>query len=932
MKRPGTTGLCGPQAPPGLRVAGAARSFTLLLRRLAACGACFGRERDVPPHAQPAASRRCVGLPSCAPPVAAHLPLPVLPLLLFLGLLLPHSPARAALSVADIRRETPVDFAREILPLLRQNCLACHNQSKAKGGLNLETPAHMLKGGDSGPALVPGDGNASLLLRAGAHQIEGLAMPPAGNTANAADLTADELGLLRLWIDQGARGGPPVEAPLVWQPLPSAWQPILSVAVTPDGRLAAAGRGAQVQLVHLPSGMTWGTLADPDLPHGAAHRDVVQSVAFSPDGAWLATGGFREAKLWQLWRPEPLPWPAAPGPVTAAAWSPDGQTAALAGEGFLELRRADDGARLKSLPAPADGLRRLRFSPDGERLAAVTAPGRLLLWSPAAGTLDADEDPGFRATDLAWQTDADTLVVASADGATTRRLRVGPAGFTEITPSANATNPPALLHPDVPAAPHDPTAAAALWSATNALRRARAEAAWQATAHQQATEQLPRAQEAAARAREALGAAEKEAAEKIAAKERRAQVRAEAEQAATLPDAPPAAAEKLKAARDEETRAEDARVRAVARRDSAAREVELTARQLDLAKAAEREALRQSAAATRSVTVAEAAVAAASAATHAPAPRRVADFPGGRGWLARDDAGRFSLWTTNGHALPPAWSPARGEVLATGDVALLLRDAAGRPARLPLAWPEWRLARRLGSGDDARAFPDRVLAVAFSPDGTRLATGGGEPSRAGSVELWEVATGRLLARAPNLHSDTVTALAFSPDGRLLASAGADRFARLSDAATLAPVRNLEGHTGHVLALAWREDGRLLATGGADLTLKFWNPATGERGKQAGGFTREITGVAPLPATGQWVVASGDGELRFFNENGERVRALPAAGDFLHALAASADGAWLVTGGAAGILRAWPAGADKPALELPSPSEVAYQPSTGSRGW
>lgn len=901
MKRPWRNGLRRPPSPAPGRPEVVAPSFTRLFHRLAACGACLGRERIEPPRDHPL--------------------LLIFSLLLFLLLLLlALSPARAALPIADIRRETPVDFAREILPLLRQNCLACHNQTKPRGGLNLESPGLMRQGGDSGPALEPGDGAASLLLRAAAHQIEDLAMPPAGNTANAVNLTADELGLLRLWIDQGARGGPPAETPVTWQPLPSAWQPILAVAVTPDGQFAAAGRGAQVQLIHLPSGAGWRVLADPDLPDAAAHRDAVQSVAFSPDGTWLATGGFREAKLWQLWQPAPLPWPAAPGPVTAAAFSPDEATAALGGQGFLELRHTDDGTRIKVLPAPAAGLQRLHFSPDGQRLAGLTAQGRVLLWSPGAGTLDAETDPGFRAAELEWLANSETLVVTTADRASTRRLRAGPGGFTDVATPRHATNHPALPLIAAHSAPRDPWADAALWSATNALRLARAEAAWQATALKAAAEQSPKAQEAATKAREAFAAAEKEAAEKIAAQEQKAQARAEAEKASALPDAPPAAAERLKGARDEEARAEDARVRAVARRDSAVREVELTARQLERAKAAEQEALQRSAAATQAVAVAETAVTAATAATNAPAPRRVADFPGGRGWLARDEAGRISLWTSDGHALPPGWSLARGEVLATGGDAVLLRDEAGRPARLPLAWPEWRLARRLGSGEDARTFPDRVLAVAFSPDGATLATGGGEPSRSGSVELWDVATGRLLARAPHLHSDTVTALAFSPDGRLLASGGADRFARLSDAATLAPVRNLEGHTGHVLALAWREDGRMLATGGADLTVKFWNPATGERGKQAGGFTREITGLAYLPATGQWVAASGDGELRCFNENGERVRALPAAGDFLHALAASADGTWLAAGGAAGTLRAWPAASDGPTRAWPVPAD------------
>ena len=47
----------------------------------------------------------------------------------------------AGLEVAELSREKPVDFTREILPILRKNCLACHNARDAEGELNLETPA-----------------------------------------------------------------------------------------------------------------------------------------------------------------------------------------------------------------------------------------------------------------------------------------------------------------------------------------------------------------------------------------------------------------------------------------------------------------------------------------------------------------------------------------------------------------------------------------------------------------------------------------------------------------------------------------------------------------------------------------------------------------------------------------------------------------------
>ena len=114
--------------------------------------------------------------------------------------------ASAALPVADLKRDTPVDFAKDLYPVLKKNCLACHNTTKAKGGLNLESPAAILQGGDTGPAAVAGRSSESLLFQTASHQ-EDPVMPPAGNKVNAVNLTPAELALLQLWIDQGATGG-----------------------------------------------------------------------------------------------------------------------------------------------------------------------------------------------------------------------------------------------------------------------------------------------------------------------------------------------------------------------------------------------------------------------------------------------------------------------------------------------------------------------------------------------------------------------------------------------------------------------------------------------------------------------------------------------------------------------------------------------------
>ena len=88
---------------------------------------------------------------------------------------------------------------------MRDNCLACHNRTRAKADLVLETPADIRKGSENGPVLVPGDAEKSLLLQASAHQTKP-PMPPKDNKVSAIDLTPSQLGLIRLWIEQGAKG------------------------------------------------------------------------------------------------------------------------------------------------------------------------------------------------------------------------------------------------------------------------------------------------------------------------------------------------------------------------------------------------------------------------------------------------------------------------------------------------------------------------------------------------------------------------------------------------------------------------------------------------------------------------------------------------------------------------------------------------------
>ena len=101
-----------------------------------------------------------------------------------------------------------VDYVRQIKPILRAHCYACHAAIKQQSGLRLDTAVSARRGGDSGVAVVPGDAQQSLLMQVVTGEA-GFRMPPEGEGER---LHEDELALLRAWIEQGALA-PSDEAP-----------------------------------------------------------------------------------------------------------------------------------------------------------------------------------------------------------------------------------------------------------------------------------------------------------------------------------------------------------------------------------------------------------------------------------------------------------------------------------------------------------------------------------------------------------------------------------------------------------------------------------------------------------------------------------------------------------------------------------------------
>ncbi|HSU68065.1 MAG TPA: DUF1549 domain-containing protein, partial [Tepidisphaeraceae bacterium] len=99
----------------------------------------------------------------------------------------------------------PVDFAKEIKPLFEASCVQCHAKGKDKGGFSIETREAFLKGGDDGPVAVLGKSGESSVVKMVAAIDPDSVMPKKGTK-----WTAEQVGLLRAWIDQGMQWDPKI--------------------------------------------------------------------------------------------------------------------------------------------------------------------------------------------------------------------------------------------------------------------------------------------------------------------------------------------------------------------------------------------------------------------------------------------------------------------------------------------------------------------------------------------------------------------------------------------------------------------------------------------------------------------------------------------------------------------------------------------------
>jgi WD40 repeat protein len=226
----------------------------------------------------------------------------------------------------------------------------------------------------------------------------------------------------------------------------------------------------------------------------------------------------------------------------------------------------------------------------------------------------------------------------------------------------------------------------------------------------------------------------------------------------------------------------------------------------------------------------------------------------------------------------------------------------------------WKLP--VPQGQDSFWFLNRHAAIAFSPDGGRVAiTSGGYPDCPPGA--WDVATGTPVAVLEG-HEGPVAAVAWSPDGATLATASIDHTARLWDATTGKPRQTLAGHGCGVVGLLFSPDGKQLLTQGDGTrhTLKRTPQGLGHEGLVSGDTTMETQ------AARAWDVAGGK-ELPqgLAWPKGQRC--------IVSVLAVSADGRRLLTAGSRGGTGVepwlWDALSGKPLVPLQTPgrSESAW---------
>jgi WD40 repeat protein len=275
------------------------------------------------------------------------------------------------------------------------------------------------------------------------------------------------------------------------------------------------------------------------------------------------------------------------------------------------------------------------------------------------------------------------------------------------------------------------------------------------------------------------------------------------------------------------------------------------------------------------------------------------------------------------------------EQTVTGGV--VVSPDGARFARFTYDGPWYRIAVHDATTGKQTAVCDghrnSIWVYTFSPDGTRIASGGDD----NLARLWDAATGVLLATCRG-HASKVLSAAFRADGAQFVTGSADGTVRQWDVATGREVEPpYDRHSGEVATAVYSADGHWVASAGTDRTIRVWK-ATGRQDVAVlHGHTGSVTGVAFAPdgrrlaslSLERGILWAGDNTVRVWDVDPEAtLPVLRGHTSYVYPVAFSPDGRWIASGAWDNTVRLWDAATGEPCATLPHPGIVrslAYGP-------
>ena len=330
-------------------------------------------------------------------------------------------------AIVKLDRKDAIAYEKEIEPIFRNNCFVCHSGTEKQGKLDMSTYEALVKGGKRGSPIVPGKSKDSLLVKVCGRTDKPYMPPPKDGKA----ITPMELALVKLWIDQGAKAptGPAVVAKIVIGVPPANVHPVRAVAISPDKAFIVAGRGNQLLVYEGAKGDYLRSLTEPGLttadkkPVEAAHLSIVESLAYSPDGKYLASGSFQEVSIWDVKSGKlEKKLTGFAHCVVALAFSNDSKYLATGGgvptaDGEIKIFETGSWTPYAEVRnGHSDTVFGVAFSPDGKKIATCGADKFIKVFElPSGKFLKSFEGHTHHVMDVGWKADGKLIFSAGAD-------------------------------------------------------------------------------------------------------------------------------------------------------------------------------------------------------------------------------------------------------------------------------------------------------------------------------------------------------------------------------------------------------------------------------------------------------------------------------------------------------------------------------------